>query len=162
MRRTITGAAALALSLVVATSAWAGGPKGVPVGGSAYPRLTNFHPNTYLTQTNIYLTQKTIVPVQKTVYPIQTNFYPIQKTIYPVPTTVYPIQTNYALTHGIQFSQGILYAGKLQTHWTSSCWSPRYGCVIYFDPFCNCWYYWCQPFGCYYPVTYCPTGIYAY
>jgi hypothetical protein len=69
---------------------------------------------------------------------------------------------DYHLTHGVSFKYGYYYKGKEHHHWSSNCWSERYGCTIYWCPCTCCWYYWCQPYDCYYPVSYCPTGQYAY
>jgi hypothetical protein len=70
--------------------------------------------------------------------------------------------SNYHQTNGTKFAQGYFYKGKQHTHWTSHRWDSRYGCECYFDPCCNCWYYWCQPASCYYPVTYCPYQTYCW
>jgi hypothetical protein len=69
---------------------------------------------------------------------------------------------DYHRTHGVSFKHGYFYKGKTHTHWSHSCWSPRYGCNIYWCPSTCCWYYWCQPYNCYFPVSYCPTGYYGY
>lgn len=38
----------------------------------------------------------------------------------------------------------------------------RYGCTLYYDPELECYYYWCEPDGCYYPVSYCPYQRYVW
>ncbi len=69
---------------------------------------------------------------------------------------------DYHLNHGVSFKYGYYYKGKDHHHWYYNCWSDRYGCYIYWCPSSCCWYYWCKPYDCYYPVSYCPTGTYAY
>ena len=69
---------------------------------------------------------------------------------------------NYQLTHGTRFSNGYFYTGRSHAHWSCSRFDTRYGCTCYFDPCCECWYYWCQPASCYYPVTYCPYRTYCW
>jgi hypothetical protein len=69
---------------------------------------------------------------------------------------------NYHRTHGTRFSHGYCYYGRTHYHWSRQCWDTRYGCTCYFDPCCNCWYYWCEPVGCYYPVSYCPYRTYCF
>jgi hypothetical protein len=69
---------------------------------------------------------------------------------------------DYHKKFGTSFKYGYFYKGKSHRHWTSCYWSKSYGCTIYWCP-CTCeWYYWCQPYDCYYPVSYCPTGCYSY
>jgi hypothetical protein len=55
---------------------------------------------------------------------------------------------------GHRFSHGYFYRGANHRHWTSRCWSRRYGCACYRCPSAHSWYYWCAPQGCYYPVSY--------
>jgi hypothetical protein len=61
---------------------------------------------------------------------------------------------SYAGQYGKPFSHGIYYPGRDHRHWTSACWSGRYGCYCYWCPSTCCWYYWCAPQGCYYPTSY--------
>ena len=70
--------------------------------------------------------------------------------------------SNYHLTNGTKFAHGYFYRGREHNHWTSHRFDSRYGCECYFDPCCSCWYYWCQPASCYYPVTYCPYQVYCW
>lgn len=37
-------------------------------------------------------------------------------------------------------------------HWTKVVYSERYGRYIYWDPDTECWYYWSEADGCYYPL----------
>jgi hypothetical protein len=46
--------------------------------------------------------------------------------------------------------------------WTRRCWDARYLCFLYFCPDDGVYYYWCVPDECYYPVSYCPYGVYAW
>jgi hypothetical protein len=69
---------------------------------------------------------------------------------------------NYHLTNGTKFAHGYFYRGREHSHWSSHRFDSRYGCECYFDPCCSCWYYWCQPDGCYYPVTHCPYRVYTW
>ena len=68
---------------------------------------------------------------------------------------------NYHTTHGTRFQHGYFYRGHSHSHWTYQRYDSRYGCVCYYDPCCSCWYYWCEPASCYYPVTYCPYPTYC-
>jgi len=47
-------------------------------------------------------------------------------------------------------------------HWSSSRYFAQYGCTLYYDTDEQCWYYWCQPDDCYYPLSYCPYGTYSW
>jgi len=69
---------------------------------------------------------------------------------------------NYHVNHGTRFSHGYFYNGRNHSHWSQQRFDRRYGCTCYFDSGCNAWYYWCQPAGCYYPVSYCPYGTYCW
>lgn len=69
--------------------------------------------------------------------------------------------TNYHLTFGKKFEHGYYYPGKSHSHWSYWCWDKRYGCNLYYDPCLCCYYYFCVPDGCYYPVTYCPYKSYC-
>jgi hypothetical protein len=66
---------------------------------------------------------------------------------------------NHPRTHR-QPEHGVIYEGRHHHHWKSQVFSARYGCILYFDPACECHYYWCAPDGCFYPVTHCPHGRY--
>jgi len=46
--------------------------------------------------------------------------------------------------------------------WSSRTWDKRYGCNLYCDAGSGCWYYWCPPDDCYYPIDYCPYGKYSW
>ncbi len=58
--------------------------------------------------------------------------------------------------------KGPSYQGKHCNFWSKSCFNQHYGCNTYWCPRSTCWFYWCQPYGCYLPVDYCPTGCYVY
>ena len=69
---------------------------------------------------------------------------------------------NYNINYGTRFAHGYYYSGRNHNHWSYSRYDARYGCVCYYDPCCSCWYYWCEPASCYYPVTYCPYSTYCW
>ena len=69
---------------------------------------------------------------------------------------------NYHLTHGTRFDHGYFYRGRDHFQWSYRTWNSRYGCFTYWDPCTSCNYYWCQPYNCFYPVTYCPCGTYCW
>ncbi|HXG12792.1 MAG TPA: hypothetical protein VNK04_23740 [Gemmataceae bacterium] len=69
---------------------------------------------------------------------------------------------DYLVKHAKKCHFGWCYPGSYHCHWGHCCWSPVYGCTIYWCPYTCGYFYWCAPHGCYYPVTYCPTGTYAY
>jgi hypothetical protein len=69
---------------------------------------------------------------------------------------------NYHQTYGTKFAYGYLYRGRNHAHWSYQRWDARYGCTCYYDPCCTCWYYWCEPASCYYPVSYCPYRTYCW
>lgn len=61
---------------------------------------------------------------------------------------------SYFNTYAKSFSHGYYYPGKFHSHWTYRCWSSKYGCECFYCPYTCCWYYWCEPGSCYYPVSY--------
>jgi hypothetical protein len=61
---------------------------------------------------------------------------------------------DYHTKHGSKFSHGFCYKGSHHCHWSSWCWSPKWGCYHYWCPATCCYYYWYAPGGCFYPVTY--------
>jgi hypothetical protein len=67
-------------------------------------------------------------------------------------TTVYV--PSYSVTYGKTFSGGIYYAGKSHNHWSYQCYWSKYGCNCYWCPSTCCYYYWYEPAGCYYPISY--------
>jgi hypothetical protein len=68
-----------------------------------------------------------------------------------------PYNTGYHKDYHVPYYQGV------HNHfWSSRSWSSRYGCYVYWCPQTYRWFYWCEPFGCYYPIEHCPTGRYAY
>jgi hypothetical protein len=54
------------------------------------------------------------------------------------------------------------YPGSDHCQWSCECRDERYGCVLYYDNGCSCYYYYCQPDDCYYPVDYCPYDTYCW
>jgi hypothetical protein len=60
----------------------------------------------------------------------------------------------YIKQYGRPFSHGRYYQGRYHRHWRYSCWSWKYCCRCYWDPDAECWYYWSEADGCYYPLTY--------
>src|SRR5262249_36904819 len=70
--------------------------------------------------------------------------------------------SNYHLKYGTKFSQGYYYKGKHHDHWSYCRFDHRYGCDIYWDPCCYCWYYYCLPSDCYFPVSYCRYRTYCW
>jgi len=69
---------------------------------------------------------------------------------------------NYSKQNSFQKSFGTYYKGKNCNHWTHSCWWGAYGCNCYWDPCCSAYYYFCVPDNCYYPISHCPYGVYAW
>lgn len=70
------------------------------------------------------------------------------------------VNKNYCQNFGVKKSFGYCYVGQNHCHWQSQCYSPQYGCQIYYCPSACGWYWWCAADGCYYPVSYCPHGVY--
>jgi hypothetical protein len=70
--------------------------------------------------------------------------------------------SNYHLTYGTPFAGGYFYKGKDHSHWSHTRWFEQYGCTCYWCPCTSRYYYWCQPDGCYYPVSHCPYGKYSW
>lgn len=58
--------------------------------------------------------------------------------------------------------KGTCYYGKHCNFWSKSCYNEVYGCYTFWCPRTLCWFYWCQPYGCYLPVDYCPAGTYVF
>ena len=69
---------------------------------------------------------------------------------------------HYHLKFGKRFQFGYKYVGKVHHHWTKKIWIAKYGTYCNYCPHTHKLYYWCAPHGCFYPVSYCPTGVYAY
>ena len=72
------------------------------------------------------------------------------------------INKHYHLKHGHKFTHGFYFKGKLHHHWTKKVFFAKLGCYCHWCPNTRGYYYWCAPHGRYYPVSYCPTGVYAY
>jgi hypothetical protein len=54
------------------------------------------------------------------------------------------------------------YRGREHYHWTKKVYFEKYGCHCYWDPYICCYYYFCVPDDCYYPIDYCPYGKYCW
>jgi hypothetical protein len=68
----------------------------------------------------------------------------------------------YHLKNGFKFAGGYYYKGYKHLHWTGRYWNTTYGSWFYFDPCVRSYYYYCLPDAAWYPVTYCPYGIYTW
>jgi hypothetical protein len=129
----------MALSIAVAGTAEAGGRTSVRTSSSSTRTYsTSSYSGTYQPTHNYKYTNLSV------------SHYP-NSTSYPLKSTV---SSSYVSKFGTPFSYGVYYKGFYQKHWSSCCWSSKYGCCLYYDPFCRCNYYWCQPAGCYYPLSY--------
>lgn len=60
----------------------------------------------------------------------------------------------------VKHKWGYGYKGFAWNHWAKHQWSVKHNTYCYFNPHVGGWYYWCQPDGCWYPITYCPYGVY--
>jgi hypothetical protein len=60
----------------------------------------------------------------------------------------------------VKYNWGYSYKGFKWNHWTHHKWFVNFGTFCYWNPHIGGWYYWCQPDECWYPVTYCPYGVY--
>jgi hypothetical protein len=70
---------------------------------------------------------------------------------------------NYHLQYGKKLGKNsYCYPGKYHNHWQYCCFNVRFGCYLYWCPCTDCWYYYCVPDCCYYPVWYVPYGIYLW
>jgi hypothetical protein len=54
------------------------------------------------------------------------------------------------------------YYGRHCNFYNNYYYDAGYGCNLYYSPSYHCNYYWCAPHSCYYPVSYCPFGVYAF
>jgi hypothetical protein len=54
------------------------------------------------------------------------------------------------------------YKGKHCDFWNYHCWDRRYGCELYWNPWYRCYYYYCDPDDCYYPISYCPHRKFSF
>lgn len=68
---------------------------------------------------------------------------------------------NAHLRYGTRFNHGYYFRTR-PAYWGGRQWNRQYNCWTYWCPSTSCYYYWCAPYQCYYPVSYCPTGSYAY
>ncbi|MBL8799483.1 MAG: hypothetical protein JNM56_36715 [Planctomycetia bacterium] len=69
---------------------------------------------------------------------------------------------NYHLNFGVKQQFGYSYKGFNHAHWSHSNWNAKFGCNTYWCPSVASYYYWCAPDHCWYPVSYCPYGKYAW
>ncbi len=63
---------------------------------------------------------------------------------------------------GRPFAHGVYYAGHAPPQWAHRYYDARYQTTLYFDPHVRAHYYWCQPAGRFYPVSYNPYGTYRW
>lgn len=68
---------------------------------------------------------------------------------------------NAHMRYGTRFNHGYYFRSR-PGYWGGRQWNRQYSCWTYWCPSSSCYYYWCAPYQCYYPVSYCPTGSYAY
>jgi hypothetical protein len=87
---------------------------------------------------------------------------PVKKVGPVSPKPVYSPMGGYKSSSPVKFKYGYYYKGKGHCHWTCSCWDVRYGCIVYYCPVTCVWYYFCDLDDCYYPVEYCPYGVYCW
>ena len=59
--------------------------------------------------------------------------------------------------HGTKFSHGFYYVGRNQKHFTERWYDAHFECYLYFDPYAQCPYYWCEAHGVFYPIEYIET-----
>lgn len=57
---------------------------------------------------------------------------------------------------------GYSYKGYNWGFWKGHKFLGQYKCWGNWNPYTHCWYYWNQPAGYWYPVSYCPTGVYSF
>ncbi|MBL8799902.1 MAG: hypothetical protein JNM56_38830 [Planctomycetia bacterium] len=67
---------------------------------------------------------------------------------------------NYQQKFGVKKSFGYCYQGFDHCHWTYCCWWGPSNCYCYWCPCTTVYYYWCVPDQCWYPISYCPYGVY--
>jgi hypothetical protein len=73
------------------------------------------------------------------------------------PSHSYSTGQSYFSRYGTRFSHGY-YFGRNNFYWNRRCWSSRYGCYYYWNPYASGWYYWYAPGSCYYPISYIITA----
>src|SRR5437764_5098997 len=56
--------------------------------------------------------------------------------------------------HGVKFSDGYFYPGKVQKHFTESWYDWHFKTYLSFDPHAHMPYYFCEGHGVWYPVNY--------
>jgi hypothetical protein len=72
-----------------------------------------------------------------------------------------PAPRGFYSNYAKRFSHGHWFRHR-HSSWGARCWHARYRCWCRWCPVTCCSYYWCGPYNCYFPVTYCPTGSYDY
>jgi len=60
------------------------------------------------------------------------------------------------------FKKGVKFKVKGSFIWRYKCWDARYLCFLFLCPDDGIYYYWCEPDDCYYPINFCPYGVYAW
>jgi hypothetical protein len=63
---------------------------------------------------------------------------------------------------GARVGGGRARSGRRGHRWRSRYFDRRYGCNVFLCAEEGCWYYWCPPDDCYYPIGYCPYGTYSW
>ena len=155
MRTFVTSAGALVLGLAVVATAAAGGPKGGGgFSGSKSISSNGMGNGTYHPPTLNALSFK---PSQITTHGAN-GFTPTKFT------TLKPTFTgkDYNLKFGTKCDFGFCYKGFQQCHWSYCCWWAPCGCNCYWDPCVLCYYYYCTPDGCWYPISHCTYGTYSW
>lgn len=61
---------------------------------------------------------------------------------------------DYHKKHGTAFKYGYFFKGKEHRHWSYGYWNAKNRCYFFYEPGLRCFYYWCAPKACYYPVSY--------
>jgi hypothetical protein len=153
MKTTLITTITLAVGLVAGNSVFAGG-KG---GNGSHGSHSSYHSSGSHVSQSMHNTTHYTKPI--TSYHKTSNYQNTKPITNYHKTGTYH---NYHLTHGKQFSKGIYYPGKYHKHWSYCCFNNNYGCYLYCCPCTNCWYYWCVPDCCYYPVCYVPYGCYCW
>jgi hypothetical protein len=62
----------------------------------------------------------------------------------------------------VKNSWGYSYKGHNWNFWKGHKFFSQYGCNCNYNPYAHCWYYWCNPDACWYPVSYCPYSVYSW
>jgi len=153
MKRFLTSIAVVVLSLAVATAAQAS------KGNNSSSNHNNSNSNGYKPSNTTPTNSNSMKPYSNGQGNGngQSNKFSNMQKLSPSNTSM-----NYSKQNSFQKSFGTYYKGKNCNHWTYSCWSGAYGCTCYWDPCCSAYYYFCVPDNCYYPISHCPYGVYAW